>query len=250
MNNNLMIDIKGVLKQISDNSKKMYESISELEDLYTGRENYIGDMHDLKVSELESYMADYIRSSDVSIRFLLEYCGLEKLLEKYVDEYESMSVYKVEYYSEVDVFDSPIWGMMCRYISVFNHVTCVNGGNQIDITNISQMKADLSNKNTNDITNHITNESIYISSAEEVLQHLKDIKISDEEVNNILHKKIQDVRNELDKDKKDVPLIKSMLSKIRSIISECAEEKFTEEAKRMLPFLMKKLYELILSNVC
>ena len=94
-------------------------------------------------------MADYIRANDVCIKFLLEYCGVEKLFENYVSEFNSMSVYKVEYYPKVNVFDSPIWVMMCRYLSVLKNISYVDDKNQIDITNISQLKADLSNKNTN-----------------------------------------------------------------------------------------------------
>ncbi|MEX3743552.1 hypothetical protein [Lysinibacillus xylanilyticus] len=234
---NTILNISALVSDFREDTNKMYKVIGELEHLfrYGNVENEYGI--DLEVSELEDYLKSYIEAMHVKICMVLEFYNLEKLYNQYLEEYNGFSKTEINYYSEVDVMDSPIYGMMNRYIRALGFIENSNNPtNTIQLQNV--LKSDIDNKVDVNTQQSITNNTTDLVN---ILDRLKEINF----LNEIKDKEYRLLVGELENsaNETDASLLNKNLTKIKEFLATTGSDYIKDEIKNKIPIVLRMITE-------
>ncbi len=236
------IDMKGIQEYIKVTSERIYEVISQLEDIMLRGRYYENDEYQIESSEsieLEDYLNSYIESIHVCICLMMEHYELENLYNEYLAQYKKYSNTDIKYYSEVDVFDSPVWGMMCNYVKALSFFNEEGESGQNFL-----FHADLSNK--------VENKNIVSIEINEIIEKTKDILDSLDSLNiedEAFKKLCEEVGTVVSMQTPQKNKIKNSLNKVYTFLLNNSVEIIKDDMKLRLPFVMKQIGDLISSII-
>jgi hypothetical protein len=243
---NTVLDLQGIMEAIKNNSMKMYEVISDLENLMINGNYYVDDSYIIpnqESIELEEYLETYIESIHVKICMILEYYKLDKLYNQYINDFNKHSKTNLKYYHEVGVMDSPIWGVMSQYVNTLSYI---HDGSDVDksinIFNNNYVKADLDNRSDINVSQTLNNSNFFESTGK-ILEKLKVLEFLNESDNKNYKIYIEELENSIIN--KDTDKINKYLIKVREFLANISMDYVKDEIKKQIPFIIKMVYDLI-----
>ncbi len=225
------LDVQAMIEEIfNDDVKKMYKTISNLEVYYQYGQS---DEYLSHEQELEVYLAGYIERIHVKICTILDYYGLNYLMQQYTEKYNKMSNVELHYYSESGVLDSPIYGMMNDYIAALKFIVNPEKSSQhIKIDNNNYLKSDISNK----IEYPASEEKMFGI----LFYLLNKVTFNNDEKEQEFQKLLLELKNNGQEDNKGI------LEKVKSFISETGIEYVKDEIKDQIPGILELITNLIM----
>ncbi|MEK4228950.1 hypothetical protein [Solibacillus sp. FSL H8-0538] len=235
-----ILNIPALINDIYEDSRKMYKVIGELEDIYRGYRGHDEGEYSSEQIELEEYLVSYIESMHVKICMIMEFYKLDQLYEQYLKEYNSYSKIKLKLYLEVDVLDSPVFGIMNKYIRAISFIENTVNDNSIIIQNGNSINNENSVNNDTKVSVAVTNKI----DIDNLLVKLKEIKFVNNEKEIEFQVIVSDLENSIENDNKEESLVKKQFKRIKDFLCSTGGDYVKDELKSQIPNIIKILTEL------
>jgi len=235
------LNMPAIIKDIYDDSENMYKAIEELGSYY----RYNGNSDALYLQEqieLEEYLASNIRSMHIKICLIMEFYKLDKLYVQYLDDYNSYAKDEIKHYAEVDVFDSPLYGVMNKYIRALSFIENIENNNSIIFNNDNNLVAENTNRNDTKVGMAVTNKL----EMGNLINHLKQLKFVDKENEEKFEEMLKKIEKFVNEGSEDESQIKKHFKKVSDFLSSTGQEFIKEELKSKIPNIINLISEFLI----